>query len=165
MCLDPFVRRERTLGSTPSTATPPTRSAQTPPFQGWDTTVRRLLAEVQILSVALRFRGPLKLRYRNCKLRSIERSSNRSLASCPCFRVSRAGRRSLPTDCLYRASRSRYRTSLTRPLSQSVLGTAAAHSCVRDGSIPSAATRRPRASFAMPLARGELSWREGHVEF
>lgn len=38
--------RERTLGSTPSTAT------KTPPFQGWDTILRRSLAEVRVLPVA-----------------------------------------------------------------------------------------------------------------
>src|SRR6185436_2023280 len=57
----------------------PRARGATPPFQGWDTTVRTSLAEVQILTVVLR--------------------------------------------------------------SQSVQGTAAAHTRARDGSIPSTATR------------------------
>ena len=48
----PFVRRERTQGSIPSTAT----DCPMPPFQGRDTRLRSLLAEVRVLSVVRRAR-------------------------------------------------------------------------------------------------------------
>ena len=65
----------------------------------------------------------------------------RSFATRPrvsCLRAADVRDRLMTTELGARS----LRTSLSCPLSQSVLGTAAAHSRVRDGSIPSAATTR-----------------------
>lgn len=92
-----------------------------PPFQGWDTTVRTSLAEVQILSVALVVSWAVDVWLSDCKSAEPRGSA--------------------------------FRASLLVRVSQSVLGTAAAHSRARDGSIPSAATNRSNSRVARECDR------------